>query len=97
MKILHIISQLPAKTGSGIYFRNVVSKMEQLGHQNAIVFGANTGYEDSITRCYPSFPAYFNKKKTDLIFLEWVKKCLIRLIVIFLLTKGSTKLGALDF
>lgn len=43
MKILHILAQLPSKTGSGVYFTNVIKGFHN--QQNACIYG-----------CYPGFP-----------------------------------------
>jgi glycosyltransferase involved in cell wall biosynthesis len=39
MKILHIISQQPASTGSGIYLQNIIRQAAAAGHQNFLVAG----------------------------------------------------------
>ena len=44
MKILHVLAQLPAKTGSGVYFTNVIKGFPD--EQNAYIYG-----------CYPDFTA----------------------------------------
>lgn len=38
MRILHVLAQLPKKTGSGVYFTNTVQYMEKQ-HENAVVYG----------------------------------------------------------
>lgn len=44
MKILHVLAQLPEKTGSGVYFSNVIKGFQD--DQNACIYG-----------CYPGFAA----------------------------------------
>ncbi|MGB3210013.1 MAG: glycosyltransferase [Desulforhopalus sp.] len=39
MKILHIISQHPESTGSGIYLQNIIRQATAAGHQNFLVAG----------------------------------------------------------
>lgn len=39
MKILHVLTQLPAKTGSGVYFSNLIESLNNLGIENAAIFG----------------------------------------------------------
>lgn len=39
MKILHIISQHPESTGSGIYLQNIIRQAAAAGHQNYLVAG----------------------------------------------------------
>lgn len=41
MRILHIQAQLPAKTGSGVYFSNVIKGLQE--HENACVYGGFEG------------------------------------------------------
>lgn len=44
MRILHIQAQLPSKTGSGVYFTNLIKGLEGKMNQ-ACVYGAYPGYE----------------------------------------------------
>ncbi|MDO5028714.1 MAG: glycosyltransferase family 4 protein [Bacillota bacterium] len=39
MKILHVLTQLPAKTGSGVYFTNLINSLNKLGIENAAIYG----------------------------------------------------------
>ncbi len=39
MKILHLISQHPDSTGSGIYLRNIIREAARAGHENFLVAG----------------------------------------------------------
>jgi len=44
MKILHLISQHPDSTGSGIYLRNIIREAARAGHQNFLIAGlSDTG------------------------------------------------------
>ncbi len=38
MKILHVLAQMPAKTGSGVYFCNLIQRLRAYGHAQAAVF-----------------------------------------------------------
>ena len=38
MKILHVLAQLPSKTGSGIYFSTVVEQMANKGIENGLIY-----------------------------------------------------------
>lgn len=40
MKILHVLTQLPAKTGSGVYFTNLIDSLNNIGVENAAIYGA---------------------------------------------------------
>ncbi|MGW8193901.1 MAG: glycosyltransferase family 4 protein [Desulforhopalus sp.] len=39
MKLLHVISQHPESTGSGIYLQNIITLASAAGHQNSLVAG----------------------------------------------------------
>ena len=39
MKILHLLSQRPECTGSGVYLQNVIDQAERAGHQNMLLAG----------------------------------------------------------
>ena len=39
MKILHIISQKPSDTGSGIYLQNIIKEFTNLNHSQSLVYG----------------------------------------------------------
>lgn len=43
MKILHVIAQLPATTGSGIYYRNLIREFEAYHHDQRAVFACQDG------------------------------------------------------
>ncbi len=38
MNILHVLAQVPAGTGSGVYFCNLISRLAQRGHQQRAVY-----------------------------------------------------------
>jgi len=44
MKILHILSQLPARTGSGVYFNNLIKGMARKGHDQRAIFAVQDGF-----------------------------------------------------
>lgn len=39
MRILHVLTQLPAKTGSGVYFTNLIDSLNNIGVENAAIYG----------------------------------------------------------
>ena len=45
MKILHVLTQLPQKTGSGVYFTNLIDSFKKLGTQNAAVYGVDDSFD----------------------------------------------------
>lgn len=50
MKILHILSQRPEQTGSGIYITQMMRQAHAAGHENALIAGVPSGY------CHPDDP-----------------------------------------
>lgn len=44
IKILHVISQLPAKTGSGVFYTNLIEGFKKHGHEQKAIFGCQDGY-----------------------------------------------------
>lgn len=38
MRILHVLAQMPAKTGSGVYYCNVIRRLGELGHTQAALY-----------------------------------------------------------
>ncbi|WP_300409226.1 glycosyltransferase family 4 protein [Lagierella sp.] len=51
MKILHIIAQLPAKTGSGVYFSNLIREFKKHGENYGIF-----GYDEEIDYTFEELP-----------------------------------------
>lgn len=48
MRVLHVLTQLPAKTGSGVYFANLISAFKAAGAENAAIYGAEEKHRDLI-------------------------------------------------
>ncbi|MCL2235905.1 MAG: glycosyltransferase family 4 protein [Defluviitaleaceae bacterium] len=56
MKILHVLAQLPMRTGSGVYYSNLVEGLKAFGHEQAAVFAVQDGFEWGVlpdNRCFP--------------------------------------------
>lgn len=45
MKILHVLTQLPSLTGSGVYFTNLIDSMNKLGIENAAIYGTEERFD----------------------------------------------------
>ena len=45
MKILHVLAQLPIKTGSGVYFTNVIEGLKQFDVEQAAVYATTREYD----------------------------------------------------
>lgn len=48
MRVLHVLTQLPAKTGSGVYFANLISAFKAAGAENAAIYGAEEKHRSLI-------------------------------------------------
>ena len=48
MRVLHVLAQLPAKTGSGVYFTNVIEGLESFNHEQEAVYGTTPEYNFNI-------------------------------------------------
>ena len=59
MRILHCLSQLPMKTGSGVYYDTVIAYMRQFGHKNAALYGVQEPFAPAPV-CSMAFPVQFN-------------------------------------
>ena len=44
MKILHVLAQLPSRTGSGVYFSNLVENFKKYNYQQKVVFGTQDNF-----------------------------------------------------
>lgn len=45
VKLLHVLAQLPSRTGSGVYFSNVVENFKDYDYQQKVVFGTEDDFE----------------------------------------------------
>ena len=52
MRLLHILSQLPDRTGSGVYLQSLVRQAHRRGHEQRVIAAANLGQEVKIP-CLP--------------------------------------------
>ena len=48
MKILHVLAQLPVKTGSGVYFTNVIDGLKNYEAEQAAIYGTTPEYDFNI-------------------------------------------------
>ncbi|MDO4670240.1 MAG: glycosyltransferase family 4 protein [Aerococcus sp.] len=61
MKILNVLAQLPMKTGSGVYFSNLVEETTAQGHENILVYGVQSPYTVELPGKH--YPVRFNQPK----------------------------------
>ncbi len=60
MKILHCLAQLPTRTGSGVYYRNLISEMKkQKAWEQAGIFGLNSNHTASWLVLDQVYPVHF--------------------------------------
>ncbi|NLL19190.1 MAG: glycosyltransferase family 4 protein [Clostridia bacterium] len=45
MRILHVLAQLPTRTGSGVYFSNLIENLKKYNYQQEAVFGTQDDYK----------------------------------------------------
>lgn len=60
MRILHVLAQLPKKTGSGVYFTNTVQYMEKQ-HENAVVYGVQDDIPIDFAEQTTKYPVEFKQ------------------------------------
>lgn len=63
MRILHVIAQLPMKTGSGVYASNLIEGLATLGHQNAAIFGLQEPFQSPYGAAIRQFPVCFQTEE----------------------------------
>ena len=59
MKILHIITQKPNSTGSGIYLSGMIKGFEKIGHKQAVIAGIDVNDD---VNCFPSEVSFYPVK-----------------------------------
>ncbi|HGM3507455.1 TPA: glycosyltransferase family 4 protein [Clostridioides difficile] len=59
MKILHIITQKPNSTGSGIYLSGMIKGFEKTGHKQAVIAGIDVNDD---VNCFPSDVSFYPVK-----------------------------------
>lgn len=62
MKLLHISAQLPSKTGSGVYFSNLIKGL-QSGHEQACIYGVQGHYEYAELPENRQYPVRFQSER----------------------------------
>ena len=62
MKILHILAQLPSRTGSGVYFSNLIEGLKPYGHDQAALFATSDGFEFEVLDAASCFPVEFKSE-----------------------------------
>ena len=66
MKILHVLAQLPTRTGSGVYFSNMIQAFKKYQHEQKSIFAVQEGYQCNVLDPEDQYPVNF--KSSDLPF-----------------------------
>lgn len=64
MKILHVIAQLPKRTGSGVYFKNIVEHMEKF-YDNAVIYGYQDNFDIEFENNTVKYPVVFKSDEIN--------------------------------
>ena len=63
VKILHVLAQLPSRTGSGVYFSNMVEEFKKYNHKQKVVFGSQDEHKWTILEAADQYPINFKSKE----------------------------------
>lgn len=63
MKILHVLAQLPSKTGSGVYYSNLIEGFKKYNHEQKAVFGYQDEYIWNILDNKDQYPVAFKSEQ----------------------------------
>jgi len=63
MKVLHVLAQLPVKTGSGVYFTNVIDGLKNYEVEQAAIYGTTPEYDFNISEAEKELEDINIKKK----------------------------------
>ena len=63
MKILHTLAQLPAETGSGVYYSNLVEGFKKYNHEQKAIFGYQDEYIWNILDRKDQYPVAFKSEE----------------------------------
>ena len=63
MKILHVIAQLPSRTGSGVYYSNVIAELKKYNHKQAAIFACQDDFKFDVLDSGAQYPVYFKTEQ----------------------------------
>lgn len=63
MKILHVLAQLPSKTGSGVYYSNMIEGFKKYNYQQKAIFGYQDDYPWDILDSEDQYPVVFKSEE----------------------------------
>lgn len=62
MKILHVLAQLPERTGSGVYFSNMIEGFVKYNHHQKAIFGSQDEHKWDILDKASQYPVIFKSE-----------------------------------
>ena len=63
MKILHVIAQLPERTGSGVYYKNLVEELKKYDYEQAALFAAQDDFVFDVLESAAQHPVRFKSER----------------------------------
>lgn len=63
MKILHVIAQLPSRTGSGVYYSNMIEEFKKYNYEQKVIFGCQDEYLWKILEHEDQYPVVFKSEE----------------------------------
>jgi len=63
MKILHIIAQLPSKTGSGVYYSNMIEGFKKYNYEQRAIFGYQDENNWDVLDIKDQYPVAFKSQE----------------------------------
>ncbi|WP_077368196.1 glycosyltransferase family 4 protein [Anaerosalibacter sp. Marseille-P3206] len=63
MRILHVLAQLPSKTGSGVYYSNLIEGFKKYNHEQKAIFGYQDEYKWDILNNKDQYPVAFKSEE----------------------------------
>jgi glycosyltransferase involved in cell wall biosynthesis len=63
MKILHVIAQLPSRTGSGVYYSNMIEAFKKYNYEQKAIFGYQDEYLWEILDDKDQYPVVFKSEE----------------------------------
>ena len=63
MKILHVLAQLPTRTGSGVYYSNMIQGFKKHNHEQKAIFGNQDDYDWDVLEEEDQYPVTFKSSK----------------------------------
>lgn len=63
MKILHVLAQLPSKTGSGVYYSNMIEGFKKYNYKQKAIFGCQDDYHWDVLPNEDQYPVVFKSEE----------------------------------